>query len=290
MTTIRADPLNRLPRRTRRSFGIWRDTKTAWTLTAAAWRRNPALFTATLVIWGLVRFACLHGLAAAHLGHGRRLSLAEAAGLLGLAIAADVGPLLVAACLWPAQHRLILKAAAPPLAVQAARAARMLGAALLLAICAAASLGVFLALPVVALPALGRISTILALILLLPAVCVAMTWLLRLSFGLPAIALGLPRALAEGWDISRAHVSRTLCVCLLAYLPLGVALAICLTARLERLGWPETLLRPLLDVLGVSLAGSLTGLFYRQLRLPLGLRPDMRPSWNRSARREPVIG
>ena len=165
----------------------------------------------------------------------------------------------------------------------------MLGAALLLATCAAASLGVFLALPVVALPALGRISTILALILLLPAVCLAMTWLLRLSFGLPAIALGLPRALAEGWDISRAHVSRALCVCLLAYLPLGLALAVCLTARLERLGWPETLLRPLLDVLGVSLAGSLTGLFYRQLRLPLGLRPDMRPSWNRNARREPVI-
>jgi hypothetical protein len=289
VTTIRADPLNRLPRRTRRSFGIWRDTKAAWTLTATAWRRLPVLFAAALVMWGILRFACLRGLAEAHLEFVGRLTLPQAASLLALAIAADLGPLLLAASLWPAQHRLILKAPAPPLAVQTARAGRMLGAGLLLALSGGAVLGLFLALPFIAMPALGRISTILAMILLLPAVSLAMICLLRLSFGLPALALGLPRALAEGWDISRGHVWRTLSVWLLAYLPVGLALAGCQAARLDPIGWPETLIRPLLDVIAVSLTGSLTGLFYRHFRLPLALRPNMRPSWNRSARREPVI-
>ena len=249
----------------------------------------PLLFGAALLVWGLVRFACLRALTQAHLQFGGRLTLAEAGSLLGLAIAADLGPLLLAACLWPAQHRLILKAQPPVLAVQAARAARMLGKCFLLALCGALAVGLYLVVPFVALPVLGRVSTILTLILLLPASSVAMIWLLRLSLGVPAISLGLPRALAEGWDISRFHVSRTLCVWLLAYLPVIVALALCLAARLDRLGWTETLVRPLLDVVAVSLTGSLTGLFYRQHRLPLGLRPDVRPSWNRGARREPVI-
>jgi hypothetical protein len=289
VTTIRADPQTRLARRTRRSFGIWRDTRAAWTLTFAAWRHMPWLFAAALLVWGIIRAACLRGLAQAHLEFGVRLTLPEAASLLALAIASDLGPLVMAACLWPAQHRLILTAASPPMAAQAARAAKMLGAAFVLALGGAALLRLYLAVPLVALPALGRVSTILTLILLLPAVCYAMICLLRLSFGLPAISLGLPRALTEGWDISRFHVARSLCVGLLATLPVILALAGCVAARMERLGWAETLVRPLLDVIAVSLTGSLTGLFYRGLRLPLALRPDRRPSWNRSARREPVI-
>ena len=139
------------------------------------------------------------------------------------------------------------------------------------------------------MPALGRTSTILTLILLLPGVCLALTWLLRLSFGLPAVSLGLPRALAEGWAISRFHVARALCVWLLAYLPLLVVFGVLHAVRSDPLGWAETLVRPVLDVVAVSLTGALTGLFYRTLRLPRDFRPDVRPSWNVSMRREPVI-
>ena len=84
----------------------------------------------------------------------------------------------------------------------------MFGVALLMALCAAGVLAGYLALPLILLPALGRISTTLTLILLLPAVFLVLIWLLRLSFGLPAISLGLPRALAEGWDISRFDIWR----------------------------------------------------------------------------------
>jgi hypothetical protein len=286
--TIRADPQNRPQRRTRRSFGIWRDIKAAWWLTLAAWRRRPLLFAVALVIWALVRFACLRKLGQAHLGLGGTLSVTQAASLAALALTADLGPVVLAALLWPAQHRIMLASPRVSLAAAAARAARMLGVAFAFALCGAAIINLPLVLPGILLPAIGRVSTILTLILLLPGAGLGVVWLLRLSFGLPAISLGLPRALAEGWDISRHHVARALCVWLGACLPLMLVFGECMAARLDAVGWAETLVRPVLDVAAVSLTGSLTGLFYRDMRLPLGLRPDVRPSWNPRMRREPM--
>ena len=288
-TSIRADPLNRLHRRKRLSLGILRNTKEAWVLTAAAWRHMPALFAAALVTWAILRFACLYGLNQTHVTFGGRRTLADLASLLALVVTTNAGPVFLAACLWPPQHRLILDAPTVTQAVRARRATRMLGVTLLMALGAAILLATYLALPLLLVRAIGRISTILTLILLLPAVLLALVWLLRLSFGLPAISLGLPRALAEGWYISRFHVWRALCVCLLAFLPAALALAGWLALRPDPLGWAETLVRPVADVVVVSLTGSLTGLFYRDMRLPRGLRPDVRPSWNRDFRREPII-
>ncbi len=286
MTTIRVDPQSRPLRRTRRSFGILRDVRTAWRLTLQAWRRMPLAFAAALVMWSAVRFGCLDGLAQAHLEPGGRLTLPAAASLLLLAITVDVGPIVLAALLWPGLHRMILDAPAPGRSAWLGRAARLFGTALLLALAAAAALGLPLALALWLRPALGRVSTILTLILLLPAVGLALLAVLRLSFGLPAISLGLPRALAEGWDISRLHGLRAALVWLLAILPVAMALVCWMVLAPDRFGWA---VRPALDVLLVSLTGSLTGLFYRDMRLPIGLRPDVRPSWNAGMRREPNI-
>jgi hypothetical protein len=290
--TIRADPTTRLPARARRSFAILRDARAAWALTAQALRRLPVLFAATTLGWGAAHYLCLRAIERAHL---RLLSGTDApttwdlAWLLGLALAADSGPVWLAVAILPPQHRLILAAPRPGWAAAAARSLRLAGTILAMALCGLLLDAACTLLPRVLIPAIGTTSTILTLILLFPASCAALVALLRLAFGLPAIALGLKTPLAEGWAISRFHVTRTLGVCAAAALPLAAIVAAWIVAGPAPLGWANTLLRPVLDVATVSLTASLTGLFYRAYRLPAGLRPDVRPSRNRNQRREPVF-
>jgi hypothetical protein len=113
--------------------------------------------------------------------------------------------------------------------------------------------------------------------------------LLRLSFGLPAIALGLAWPLSEAWVISRFQVVRTGCIVLLASLPLMLAWGGWFVLDPDPLGWVAGLARPAMDVIAVSLTASLTAVFYRTYRLPYALRPDQRPSRNRARRRDPVV-
>lgn len=288
---IRADPETRLPPRARRSLAIWRDARQAWALTAQACWRFKLLFVAALLCWGAVRYLCLRAIEQAHLGlvAGGGLDRWDLAGIFGLAVLADAGPVFLAAAFFPRQHRLVLGAPDPALRQGAVRMARVFGTALAMAVCGFVVLQGYLLLPLVLLGALGRVSTILTMVLLLPLVCLLFVAMLRLSYGLPAMALGLRRPLAEGWAISRFHVMRSLAVCAVAFLPLAALAACWIALAPDPLGWAAMIVRPLADCVAVSLTASLTGVFYRTYRLPLALRPDVRPSRNRSQRVEPVI-
>jgi hypothetical protein len=287
---IRADPETRLPGRYRRSYGILRDTEAAWRLTAQAIRRRPGLLLAAALAWAAVRFLCLAALHRSHLALSTDDATAEferwtVVKLGAIALLADFGPVLVATAILPALYRLSL--AAPVSGLR--RHAATFGVLLAMALCVAASwLSIRLG-PGLIIGALGRTSTLLTMLLVLPVYGLLLVALLRLSFGLPAIALGLAWPLSEAWVISRFHVVRTGCIMLLAFLPLTLALVVWLACDPDPLGWAASLARPALDVLAVSLTASLTAVFYRTYRLPTALRPDQRPSRNRAQRRDPVV-
>jgi hypothetical protein len=291
--SIRADPATRLPPRPPRNFAILRDARHAWLQTAGAVRRAPLLVLACLFGWGAVRFACFHIIEQAHLnlpgdpGLGRtRWAIA---GLFAAAALADAGPVFVAAILMPKLHRLILDQPPPPRAAAAVRAVKLFGVMFVMMLAALTMLNVYRLLPLVLVRALGRTSTILTMILLLPAVCLGLTGLLRLSFGLPALSLGLPRALAEGWAISRGRVIRVLAVWTVALAPVIAVIGVSLWLRPDPSGWPALIFRPCIDMALVALTASLTGVFYRAHRLPPPIRPDMRPSRNPAHRKSPVF-
>jgi hypothetical protein len=292
---IRANPETRLPGRTRRDYGIVRDMRVAWVLAARSIARMPLLFLAATASWGIARFLCWHGLSQAHLGLATADTIADVEFWRHLGRASDLililfGPLILAALLMPRLHRRILGAVAPlNLAIAMWRSLRVLLALTALALGFLFILIVWVGLPLSLLRAIGPVSTRLTFLLLLPFAFAAMLGVLRLTLGLPALSLGLRDALAEGWAISRFQVARTLATFLGACAPLIAGYAAFLTLGPDPLGWPATVLHPVLDVLSITVAGSLTGLLYRDHRLAPALRPDRRPSRHRDFRREPAL-
>jgi hypothetical protein len=144
-------------------------------------------------------------------------------------------------------------------------------------------------LPLILLRALGRTSTILTMILLLPPVCLAGIALLRLAHGLPALSLGLARALTEGWAITTGRTLRILAIWVVALAPFITLTALWVWLHPDPFGWPALILRPCIDVALVALTAALTGVFYRAHRLPGASRPDVRPSRNPTQRKAPVF-
>jgi hypothetical protein len=294
MTTIRAEPGHRLPARHRRHYGIVRDVRLAWALAGRAVARMPLLFLGVTTGWGAARALCWQGLYQAHLGLGGADTLADFAfwgrvGLCADGVLLGLGPLILAAALMPPVHRLILEAPAPGWPRIVLRAGKTLAALLGLALMVALGVVLWAGLPRLLLGTLGVVSSLLLLVLLLPVAVAAVIAAIRLVIGLPAISLGLPRALAEGWMISRCHVLRAVCVFGLTGLPVSVLGLVWLFGLGDPYGWPATILQPVTDVLAVSLTASVTGLLYRANRLPAALRPDRRPSRNRNQRRQPVF-
>jgi hypothetical protein len=291
---IRADPESRLPGRFRRSYGILADVGSAWRLTAQAMLRRPGLLIGVAMAWGVVRFLCLAALQRSHLALSTDDATAEferwnVAKLMAIALLVDFGPVLVATAVLPPLYRLSLAAPVPGGRVGARRIAATFGVLMGMAMSLSAAWVSIRLGPALLIRPLGRTSTLLTMILVLPVYGVLLVALLRLSFGLPAIALGLPRPLSEAWVISRCHVVRTGGIVLLAGLPLVLAGVGWFVLNPDPLGLVASLVRPGLDVIAVALTASLTAVFYRSYRLPYALRPDQRPSRNRTRRRDPVV-
>jgi hypothetical protein len=291
---IRADPESRLPGRIRRNHGILADAATAWRLTGQAMQCRPGLLIGVAVVWGIVRFLCLAALERSHLALSTDDATAEferwnVVRLAAIALLVDFGPVFVATAILPPLYRLSLAAAVPDPRVGARRYAATFGVLLTMAISIAVSWMSIRLGPALLIRPLGGTSTLLTMILVLPVYGLLLVALLRLSFGLPAIALGLAWPLSEAWVISRFHVVRTSCIALLAGLPLILPLAAWFMWNPDPLGWLASLVRPALDVMNVALTASLTAVFYRCYRLPYALRPDQRPSRNRAQRRDPVV-
>ena len=288
--TIRANPESRLPGRARRSSGIARDIRVSAALTLRAIARMPWLFLAATAAWGAARFACRQTILRAHLGlDPTSVAVPDRIDLIAAAVVLVTGPLLLAAVLIPPQHRVILGVPRPSFPRMALRAGKLLAALLSLAVLLFLAVSIGIGLPLALSGRLGGVSTWLALILLLPAWVAAILALLRLLTGLPAIALGLPMGLAEGWAIGRAHTGRAACLFAVAMLPAGLAQAAVLWGGADPVGWPMTIALPASEALSVSLTASFTGLLYRAFRLPLAFRPDRRPSHNLTQRREPLL-
>jgi hypothetical protein len=290
---IRADPATRLPARPPRNFAILRDAGRAWIQTGRSVRHAPVLVATALLVWGAVRFACVRAIDQAHLGlpgnpatgHSRW----DIAGLLLVAAVADTGPVFMAAALMPTLHRLILDQAPVTRAAATGRAAKLFGAVFAMALAALIVLNTYRLLPLLLIRTLGGTSSTLTMILLAPAVCLVLAGLLRVASGLPGLSLGLPRALAEGWAISRGQVVRILAVWASALAPVIAIMALWVWLRPDPLGWPALILRPCIDVALVALTAGLTGVFYRAHRLPAAVRPDVRPSRNPAQRKTPVF-
>jgi hypothetical protein len=291
---IRVSPDSRLPARSRRNYGILRDVRLAWVLTGQAVARLPLFFLAVTTIWGAIRWLCLQGLRQAHLGLLSADSIADfdfwaRIGLLADLILVRFGPIILFAVMLPPVHRMILEAPSPSWSRAAARTGKILAAILCLALLLALDIGLCAGVPAALRGVLGSLSTLLLAILLLPLGIAAAVTVFRFTFGLPAVSLGLPRGMAEGWMISRNHVVRALCVAGLSALPLIVLALIWLFVLRDPLGWPSSIFRPVVQVLSVTLTACVTGLLYRAYRLPAALRPDLRPSSNRNQRRPPVF-
>jgi hypothetical protein len=288
---IAADPASRLPGRQRPTPTLLRDAAAIWRMTARAARRLPALFAAIYVAWAIVSFLCLRAVVRAHLGLGDNafgaMTRWDAAILLAANLCLMLATALLAAAIMPAQHALALGAARPGVAQAGWRGLRVFG------LLAAMTLGwwvILLGVVVLGLVlwhAIGPVSTLLSLVLTAMGLALLLIATLRLSFAFPALSLGLPAALTEAWTISRFHVGRTVVLMLVAGFPLVPAASILVDTRLDPLGWPAILLRPALQLLGVSLTASLTARLYALYRLPDALRPDRRPSRNRGWRQDP---
>jgi hypothetical protein len=291
---IRADPESRLPGRFRRDYGIVADAAGAWRLLARAARGHPGLFIGVALAWAVTRWLCLAALERSHLALHTDDATAEftagnVARLMAIALLVDLGPVLVATAMLPPLYRLSLNAPPPGWRSRLRRQAALFAVLLAMALTVAASwLSIRLG-PALLMRPLGGTSTLLTMLLVLPVYAVLAVALLRVSFGLPAIALGLAWPLSEAWVISRFHVVRTGCILLLAWIPLLLAGGLWAVWHPDPLGWPASLLRPALDVIAVSLTASLTAVFYRRYRLPTAIRPDQRPSRNRARRRDPVV-
>jgi hypothetical protein len=254
----------------------------------------PLLFLGVTTGWGVARALCWQGLYQAHLGLGGAGTLAEFEFWARLGLCADVvllglGPLILAAVLLPPVHRMILDAPAPSLARGALRCGKILAAMLCLTLMVALAVMVCAGLPRLLLGSLGVVSTLLLLVLLLPLAVAAAVLAIRFMIGLPAVSIGLPRGLAEGWMISRGHVLRAVSVFALTWLPVAVLGLVWLFGLRDPYGWPATILQPVTDVLAITLTASVTGHLYRAYRLPAAFRPDRRPSRNRNQRRQPVF-
>jgi hypothetical protein len=288
--TIRANPESRLPGRARRSSGIARDIRVSAALTLRAVARMPWLFLVATAAWGAARFACRQTILRAHLGLGQTsIAMPDRIETIAAAVILVTGPLLLCAVLMPPQHRVILGAPRPSLPRIALRAGKLLATLLGLAMLLFLALSIGLGLPLALRFRLGGLSTLLTLILLLPAWLAAILSLIRLLTGLPAIALGLPMGLAEGWAIGRGHMGRAACLFAVALLPAALAQATAIWGGADPVGWPMTIALPVSEALSVSLTASCTGLLYRAFRLPLAFRPDRRPSHNLAQRRDPVL-
>lgn len=291
---MRADPSSRLPRRTRTGRDLLRQAGAVWALAGRSWRDARLLHLGVYLGWMALSFVCSRVIvhANAALGAGRRFADMTAGELIALVLSDLVilfSPAILGGILAPPVHRRLLHAAWPGqwaavlagLRVFAALAA-FIGSALLMAAALAFAL-------LSLLPAVGPISTRLSGVLLGLPVLAALLAAWRLSFGLPALSLGLADPIAEAWDISRNHAASSLLVWTLTGLPALAIVLVAMARYLDPLAWPSLLLGPALEIVFVSLTASLTGLLYRTYRLPGAVRPHLRPSRDAARRREPVF-
>jgi hypothetical protein len=139
--------------------------------------------------------------------------------------------------------------------------------------------------PVMLVLILGQVSALLTLVLLAPLFVMAALCVVRLSLAPAALALGLAKSAAESWEITRGRALHILGVWLVTGAPLAAA-ATALAWWAPANDLPVVL--PL-GLLALLLAGALSSLLYTSYRLPAHMRPDRRPSRNRSRRSEPAL-
>ena len=162
----------------------------------------------------------------------------------------------------------------------------VIGVLLLTQIIAVASPGLMIGALYLLKHEVGPVSTWLSVPLLLPLALLGLACALRLSLAAAPAALNLSAPLADSWDITDGHTLFMAGACIMAMGPLFI-----LALLGVRYGPSGTAVQAIgLTAVVLALSGAQAGLmvgFYQ--RWQTVLRPDMRPSRNRTRRREPLI-
>jgi hypothetical protein len=290
---MRADPEHRRPPPPRRRADFMPTAARAWGLVVVFARRSPALVAAGAVAFAAGDLVPAALLERAHIGLGGSGDLAAdfgrwgAAWLYGLMVARYVLPALVGAALFLAMQRVFMAGGGNGIAAlrDVGSLAGVTGALLVAKLAGSAAAWTAANLPGLLVLMLGQVSALLALLLVAPLFILAAVSVVRLSLAPPALALGLAKAAAESWDITRGRVLHILGVWLVTSAPLATV-----ATALAWWGAASTILAMLpLGLLALLLAGAVSSLLYKSYRLPAHMRPDRRPSRNRSRRAEPAL-
>jgi hypothetical protein len=289
---MRADPEHRRPAPPRKRAEFLPTAGRAWGLVAIFARRSPVLLAIGAVAFAASDLVPSVLLERAHIGLGSGDLAADfgswgVAGLDALVLARFALPAVIGAGFVLAMQRVFLAGGGTGLA---ALRAYVSWAKIALALIALKALGTAMAwvaetLPPLLVASLGPVSAVLSLILVAPLFVMLGVSVVRLSLAPPALALGLPKAAAESWEITRGRVFHVLGVWVVAGAPLAAG-----AMGLTWWGADGYLTCELpLGLVAVLLAGAVSSLLYKSYRLPPQLRPDRRPSRNRSRRAEPVL-
>jgi hypothetical protein len=290
---MRADPEHRRPAPPRRRADFLPTAARAWGLVVVFARRAPALVAGGAVAFAAGDLVPAALLERAHIGLGGSGDLVAdfgrwgAAWLYGLMVARYVLPPVVAAGLFLAMQRVFMAGGGKGLGAlrDVASWARVSAALLAAKLAGTAALWTAANVPALLVLMLGQISALLTLVLFAPLFIMAVVSAVRLSLAPPALALGLAKAAAESWEITRGRVRHIVGVWLVTSAPVAAA-----ATALAWWGVNSYLLAVLpLGLLALLLAGAVSSLLYKSYRLPAHMRPDRRPSRNRSRRAEPAL-
>jgi hypothetical protein len=289
---MRADPDLRRPAPPRKRADFLPTARRAWGLLVIFARRSPALLATGAVAFAASNLVPSILLERAHIGLGTGDEGADfgrlgVVGFDALVLARFALPAVIGAGFLLAMQRVFLAGGRTGFAAlrEYASWARVALALVALKAVGAFSSWVAGALPALLVASLGAVSATLSLILLAPLFVMLGVSVVRLSLAPPALALGLPKAAAESWEITRGRVLHMLGVWMVASAPLVGA-----ASALSWWGMDGYLTCELpLGLAAVLLAGAVSSLLYKSYRLPPHLRPDRRPSRNRSRRSEPAL-
>jgi hypothetical protein len=294
---MRADPEHRRPTPPRRHADFLPTAARAWGLVLIFVRRSPAMLAGVTVAFaaadGVPRFL----LERAHIGLGGSGDLIAdfgtwgAAWIYALRAARFVLPAAIAAAPLLSMQRMFLAGGTSPVRTWAWWAcwARLAMALLLLKLAGSGAAWLAAEMPVQLVEMIGPVSALLTLLLLAPLMLLAAMALLRLSLTPPPMALGLPKAVSESWQITRGHAGFMLGAAMVAAAPLALAASAFAWWQPLSDGAASLVVVLPLGLFGLLLAGGLTSLWYHSYRLPPDLRPDRRPSRNRGRRAEPAL-
>jgi hypothetical protein len=294
---MRADPEHRRPAPPGRRADFLPTAARAWGLVLIFVRRSPAMLAGAILAFAAADRVPHALLERAHVGLGGSGDLVQDFGawgatwILALRAARFALPAVIAAAPLLSMQRMFLARGESPLRSAAWWTcwARLAAALLALKIAGYGAEWLAAELPARLVLLLGPISAILTLILLAPLAVLGALAVLRLSLTPPPMALGLPRALAESWQITRGHGGVMIGAGMIAAAPLALAASAFAWWRPPADTAAALIVVLPLGLFALLLAGGLTSLWYHSYRLPQDLRPDRRPSRNRGRRAEPLL-